>query len=424
MDNNPDKQPNDEVDKSQPPVDNQIPDVNSMPNFDEEPATSKDSTETPKPAETNPIVDVPAENPVPASSPFGPPIENLGTQPGFDSTSPETPVVNSSSASATPTKPISDIAPPTPVATTPNVIEPDTPADIDPTPAVAPVLAASSNQVVDEKKAAKEGKKTFIKLPKQKKSRKGLLALLIALVVIIGGLGGGYFYLKTSADAAADSYTTKAKTYLNEVYTTASASTTGDPADIKSKVDGISKPILENPPLSDIDFISSKHAEAVKLNSQVVAQVSALTATLLDLSDTYTFVSEYDTLSKEATTVSGTVTSDSTKDETLKMLADYQAVLEKMQTLVAGALLPDTLKDAQANLKTALDDEITATKAQITAFTADKDAEYKQAKTDLATAAAKEADALDQIKTVNEAIPGQITSATDALKAFIAGIKG
>lgn len=421
MDNDPNNQSSGAPEEPKLSTDSQMTDVNSTPNFDQEPATGGFAADMPTSSDPSPEVNVPKENPVSASSPFGPPIENLGTQPDFGPTSSVSPVLNSSSSTdMSSSKPISDIAPPTPVAT-PNILESSSP--VEPVPVVAPVPVGNSNQVVDEKKAAKDGKKTFIKLPKQKKSHKGLIALLIILVVIIGGLVGGYFYVKTSADTAASNYTTKAKTYLNEVYNIATSDAVTDPAALKSKIDGVSKPILEKPLLSDIDFISSNYAEAGKLNSQVVAQVSALNATLLDLSDTYTFVVDYEALSKEATTVSGTVTSDSTKAETLKMLADYQVVLEKMQTLVDGVTLPDTLKDVKSDLKTALTDEITATKSQITALTADNDTDYKQAKTDLATAASKEMSSMDSIKKVSSEVPGQIKSAANVLKAFLTSIK-
>lgn len=438
MDNNPDNKPVDASADPNPQTNSQAPDVDSVSNFDQEPATGGPTVEATPAADPDPVVDVPVENPVPASSPFGPPIENLGTQPGFDTTPADSPVLNNSTASDTPnTKPISDVAAPaasavpaTPVAPIPptpsvssaenkdsNAAAPATP------PAATSVPEAHSSQVADEKKAAKAGKKTAIKLPKQKKSHKGLFALLIILVVVVGGLVGGYFYLKNAADTAASNYTAKAKTYLNEVYDTAAISSTSDPAALKSSIDGITKPILEKPLLSDISFVSTKYPEAAKLNNQVVSQVNALTSTIMGLNDSYVFGTEYDSLSAEATTVSGTVTSDSTKTETLKMLADYQIILEKMQTLTEGAILPDSLAKAQSDLKTALTDEIAATKAQTAALTADKDDEYKAAKADLAAAAVKEASALDTIKAYNLTIPTQIESAAETLKSFIAGIK-
>lgn len=410
MDNNPDNIAGDTPADSNQPADNSSADTMSTPYYEQEPSTGGLSIEP----DTTPAASVSSENPVPTSSPFGPPIESLGTQPNFGSTTPEAPVVNTSSSTEfTPTKPISDITTPS-TSTTDSSTKP---------PVVATVPDNSSSQVIDEKKAIANGKKTFIKLPKQKKSHKGLFVLLIIVLVLVAGIVGGYFYLKTSADSAADAYTTKAKTYLNSVYTAATADNVADPATLKTNVDAITKPILDKPPLSDVEFISSKHADAVTLNSKVVSQVNALDAVLTNLSDSYSFGTEYSTLSDEAATVSSTVKSDSTKAETLKMLADYQVVLEKMKTLVDGTTLPEDVADAVASLKMALSDEIMATKDQITAFTADDDTAYQAAKTAFSQAATKETAAFKKIKDYNSGIPAQIKTAADVLKAFLVSVK-
>lgn len=412
MDNNPDNSPNSDS----------TPEASSTPAYDIEPSTDANATQATPDAGDSVTPSVSTENPVPDTSPFGPPIENLGTQPDFGSSDS---VVNATTPSVSPSdgmsaKPISDVMTPSSSPSSANLSEP---ANDTPSPEPAVVAGATTAPMMETAKSKRDGKKTVIKLPKQKGGKKGLIITIVVLLVLIAAAVGGYFYVKTSADNAADDYTASVKTYLSQVYNAASATGTADPGVVKSSIDSISKPILEKPLLSDIEFVSQKHADATNLNGQVNSHVSALTSTLMELGDVYAFSTEYDTLSQQATTTSSKVTEDSTKAETLAMFDDYMVVLEKIKSLVSDAVLPGDLSDAQTSLSTALDAEIAALKDEIAKFTADDTDGYEAAKIAFNTASTDEATAYSLVKTYTDTIPAKVQAAAELLKVYADSVK-
>jgi|GEM_PF-2529518 hypothetical protein len=353
MDNKPDNNPN--ANGEPKPTDELTP----TPSYEQEPATGGQGND----------------------SPFGPPISNVGsTSPGAKQDSQPiadvTPPTSSPNikSGVTPTGlPVVNDTPADPVAISPDnstqqetTDQPDFGGSMSNTessksPGSGPVGspgvqsanpdATNQNSVevdpVTAESVAPTGSGAFA----AKKKRTGLWISLISVFVLLGLLVGGYFYLKSQADSVASDYTGEVKAYLIEVETAGDNIGT-DPVGAAGQISELTRPTL-GPAMTE--FVSSEYSEAVELQKEVDAKVSAVLSKVVEVQNQLEvpdFVEQYEAKIIQLTNQRLAETDDEEFSE------DYLANLLELQTLVADVALPETLDDSKEALTVAINQEV------------------------------------------------------------------
>lgn len=180
----------------------------------------------------------------------------------------------------------------------------------------------------------------------QKRNLLWLWITLGAVLLIVIGLLAGFFVVKSAADSAARTYTGQVKSYLDDVYDSAT-SAASNPGDIKKAVEAIDAPVLQP---AVLNTVSSDYGAAIILKNDATMQVKALTDTLGRYATVHTFYTQYLKLSDQLTVISDKgVAAAATGSRTLvsTYLSSFLDTLGDIVTLVDESKLPNGLdKDA------------------------------------------------------------------------------
>lgn len=332
----------------------------AYPSFDQEPTTQPVAPETPDPvtapalSSQDPVSTEPVP-PVTAPNPFGAALNNELA------------------------KPISDVKPPE----VPSSVAPETPAPQVDSPVVAP--------------------------PK-KKAKTGLWVTLGIIIVLLAALAGGYFFIKGNADRVADTYTNQVKVYLASVYTAVN-SPTDSPSTVKDNVTKFTKPRLGD---AQFNTLSTKYADAQKLDTNTTAKIAGLTAKL----DEYAGFDAFQSVITDQTKVISAIPASGISTS----ITQISGALDKMKTATTGAVVPMDLQADLATYSTNLNKVITAATAVKTASDAKDTA-------GLATATASFETAFTSLslpssfKTYSSNLANDMSNAATDIKTFDDSIK-
>ncbi len=181
----------------------------------------------------------------------------------------------------------------------------------------------------------------IVESPK-KKSLLWLWLTLGATLLIAAGLVASFFVAKSAADAAAGTYTSSVKSYLDDVYDVATSAAT-NPGDVQKAIEAVKAPILATTPL---EGVSSDYTSAKKLQTEVTGKVDTLVAKIKGYAQVYTFHTEYKALYSDLRTLDATGASAVTvgsRPLVSVYLNSFRNKLEDVKDLSTNATVPAEL---------------------------------------------------------------------------------
>lgn len=259
-------------------------------------------------------------------------------------------------------------------------------------------------------------------LPPKKRSLLWLWISLGALVLIIGGLVAGFLVVKSAADSAAQTYTAQVKSYLDEVYDSAT-SAASDPNELKKAVGKIDAPVLEP---AVLEMASSDYAAAKILKIDVATEVNALMDTLGRYATVYEFYTDYLKLSEELTTISDKgVDAAATGSRTLvaSYLSSFRDTLDEIVTLADDSKLPNGL-DKNTKIMSGVFSEMSTNWGQlVSAFNNNNRVAYSAAYNSYLISSAKVGAASSPLTTYYNNLSSKTRAAAGELRSYQSTIR-
>lgn len=401
-----------DTDKDDEPID-----VAAGEGYDQEPPTDPDNVDVDTPNIT------PEEQPNSTNepntfsegdSPFGPPIENIGSMP------------NPKSGKA-----MDVIQPPEeiePVNNEPSGTELPTDSDME----IETKNEASSAllQATPLEEPAEQQQQTdVVPEPTEKKRFKGLVIGAIAFVLLAGAAAVGYVMVKSNADTVASDYVTSANAYIDSVYTLASPQPIENPAELRSQIAAIDRPVLENAFLSGI---SSSYTEANKMQEDVNVAIGAVILKLEELEsyiELQEFVADYLEATQEGEAILAGLGENSTAVQKTEAYTEYIANLEALKESVDAVTLPAELSTERLALSGAIEEEIAIYESRITALgatstntttpaTTSEDEDLNDIRTTREEAFSAIEDYSDGINPAAQATASEVLEAAETLRAL------
>lgn len=246
--------------------------------------------------------------------------------------------------------------------------------------------------------------------PVQKPSRLVLWIGLAVAIVLLLSLVGGYFGLKITNDAKAQTYKKNAAAYLSELKSKLTTSSTMSSA--QSIVDSMATPKLEGTLLGGL---SSSYSNAQTVQAQVNSDVNNVKQNLKEMAAVEKLHSDFKQLEGQMKTAVSDTFNSSTRTQLTYNLGKVITVVENEKSTIEKASLSASLSSAKDNTVKGLSDQLTALKRMSVAVSNNDSRAYSAASADLSTAESSTSTALEPIKTYYNNLD---TKKSDMLKSI------
>ncbi len=336
-----------------------------------------------------------------SESPFGPPIENIGSVSNTTTSKKIVDVVQAPENEFMKSKPVMTAA-----ADSDLEIETKNEAAsalLQPAPAEAPAPQADTAE------------------PVKKRRLTGLITAIVVVVLLAGAAALGYFVVKNNADTAADEYVVAANGYIDEVHGLTSQPL-DNPSALRTQISAIDRPVLQDAFLSEL---SSKYSDAEQMQENVVSAVGLIALRLEEMetfSEVQKFVEYYTETTLEGQAILTELTTNSTDEQKTAAYTGYIAHLESLKEDVDAITLPTEVSADGLSLSGALEEEIVIYEARLAAAT-DAAVTTPQDEEELAAITSARNEAFAAIESYSEDMTTDMQIAKDGVRQAVAELR-